>query len=71
MPATLNINEIYAQVKQLDKEQQLTLLERLVLLIRKKERQSDPVRLSSISGIGAELWKDVDINKFIDEERQW
>lgn len=71
MPATLNVNEIYSQVRQLDKEQQLTLLERLVLLIRKKEQKSDAVTLSSISGLGADLWKDVDIDKFIDEERQW
>jgi hypothetical protein len=71
MPATLNVNEIYSQVRQLDKEQQLTLLERLVLLIRKKEQKSDAVTLSSISGLGADLWKGVDIDKFIDEERQW
>jgi hypothetical protein len=37
MPTVLTINDILAQVKQLDKEAQLTLLEKIVRLLRKPE----------------------------------
>lgn len=46
----LTVNHILSEVKQLDKEAQKNLLERLVLLIRKKESINNDVKLSSISG---------------------
>ena len=68
----LKVNDILTEVKQLDKEEQLNLLEKLVLLIRKKEiKQNNHLKLSSISGIGAEIWRDIDIDKYIQSEREW
>ncbi|MHA4807488.1 hypothetical protein ACX0G9_05260 [Flavitalea flava] len=40
MPGSLSINSILLQVKQLDREGQLTLLEKIALLIRKTEGQN-------------------------------
>jgi hypothetical protein len=37
MAASLNINNILSQVKQLDKEDQLTLLQRMASLLKRKE----------------------------------
>lgn len=37
MAASLNINDILAQIKQIDKEDQLTLLQRMVYLLKKKK----------------------------------
>jgi hypothetical protein len=67
----LTVNHILSEVKQLDKEDQLNLLERLVLLIRKKENIAKDVKLSSISGIGSEIWSNMDIDKYIESEREW
>ena len=39
MNADLNVNDILLQVKRLDKEDQLSLLEKLALLIGKSERK--------------------------------
>ena len=71
MNADLNVNDILLQVKHLDKEDQLSLLEKLVLLIRKSERKGNITKLSSISGVGSSLWSNTDIDKYIDQERQW
>jgi hypothetical protein len=73
MPASLNINDILSQVKQLDKEDQLNLLQRLALLLKKKEVTKDAsLRLTSLSGLGSEIWKSTnDIDNYIDGERQW
>ena len=73
MATPLNINEILTQVKKLDKEDQLTLLQRMASLLKRGEtKRTESTLLSSISGIGSDIWKDVkNINGYIDEERQW
>jgi len=42
MAVTLNINDILLQIKQLDKDAQLTLLEKIVRLLQKPETDSNP-----------------------------
>ena len=72
MPTSLNINDILSQVKRLDKEEPLNLLQRLVLLLRKTEiAKTSSLRLTFLSGLGREIWRDANIDKYIDEERQW
>lgn len=73
MAKSLNINDILSQVKQLDKEDQLTLLQRLTSLLKRTEATKVPsVGLTSLSGLGSEIWKSADdIDNYVDEERQW
>ena len=73
MAASLNINDILSQVKQLDKEDQLTLLQRMAYLLKRREaKKTTPTQLTSLSGLGSEIWKSANsIDKYIDEERQW
>lgn len=71
MSATLNLHDILSKVKELDKKDQFTLLERLVALIRKNESANTPVKLSKISGIGSKVWKKTNIDEYIEQERQW
>ncbi|MEO6721865.1 MAG: hypothetical protein ABIN67_15965 [Ferruginibacter sp.] len=71
MSATLNITDILSRVKELDKDEQLTLLEKLVGLIRKNGPTKSHIKLSGISGIGSKIWSETSIDKYIDEERQW
>lgn len=73
MATSLNINDILTQVKQLDKEDQLTLLQRLSYMIKKGEGvKSNSIRLTLLSGLGGEIWKSCnDIDRYIDEERKW
>ena len=71
MSSTLNIHDILSKVKELDKDEQLTLLEKLIALIRKNESIKSPSKLSRISGIGSKIWKKTNIDEYIDRERQW
>jgi hypothetical protein len=71
MPTALNIQDILSQVRQLGKDEQYTLLERLIALVRKREDAPKAANLSSITGIGAEIWKGTDIDSYVDHERQW
>jgi len=71
MNSDLNVNDILLQVKRLDKEDQISLLEKLALLISKSERKEIKTKLSSISGVGSSLWSHTDIDEYVDQERQW
>lgn len=73
MATSLNVDDILSQVKQLDKEDQLTLLQRVAYLLKRSEGKKDSsVRLVSLSGLGREIWENTDhIDKYIDEERKW
>jgi hypothetical protein len=71
MSTTLNIRKIMTQVKHLNKEEQYTLLECLIALVRKTDDTHQNQKLSSISGVGSEIWKNVNIDEYIDHERQW
>lgn len=56
----------------LNKDDQLTLLEHLVQLIKETRNTADqPVRLSSIGGLGQDVWKNVNIESYLEQERQW
>jgi hypothetical protein len=73
MAASLNIDDILSQVKQLDKEDQLTLLQRIAYLLKRREtKKTTSTRLTSLTGLGSDIWKSGDeIDKYIEEERQW
>ncbi|PWK75287.1 hypothetical protein LX99_03780 [Mucilaginibacter oryzae] len=71
MNTDLNINDILLQVEQLDREAQQSLFEKLALMIRKPEQKKSKVKLSSISGLGASVWSKIDIDDYVDHERQW
>ena len=71
MPSSINLQDLLSKVKELDKAEQFTLLERLVALIRKQEKITPPTKLSKISGIGSKVWKNANIDEYIDVERQW
>ena len=73
MATSLNINDILSQVKRLDKEDQLTLLQRLASLLKRTEStKGASMHLTALSGLGSEIWKSTDdIDYYIDGERQW
>jgi RecB family exonuclease len=72
MAASVNINDILSQVKELNKDDQHNLLHRLAHLLKKNEAEKNaPKHLISLSGLGSEIWKNIDIDTYIEEERQW
>ena len=73
MEASLTINTILSEARKLSKDEQLTLLQRLVWLLKKPEPVGNSaVKLSSLAGVGSELWGNADdITKYLEDERQW
>jgi hypothetical protein len=71
MNAELGLNEILSQVKKLNKLDQATLLKKVKEIVGGKEKINKPVKLSEISGVGASLWSNTNIDQYVDNERQW
>ena len=72
MEALYTVNDILSQVKKLDKEDQYNLLQKLAVLLKKKDANVCALSLISLSGLGSEIWKSKnDIDNYIDEQRQW
>jgi hypothetical protein len=71
MPRALNLNNILSEVKKLGKDEQLSLLEKLAQLIRSEGKKKSSAKISSISGVGSEIWKGVNIDEYLEQERQW
>jgi hypothetical protein len=40
-------------------------------LVENKNEYSAPVKTTDLQGLGAEIWKDINIDRYIIEERQW
>ena len=70
MNAELNLNEILSQVKKLNKLDQVALLKKITSML-KKDKSKQPVKLSDISGLGSSIWHDINIDEYVDGERQW
>jgi ribosomal protein L18E len=71
MNTELTLNKILSQVQKLDKAEQASLLKKIASMLKNEEKSSSPVKLIEIAGLGSSIWQDADIDKYIDEERQW
>ena len=67
----MKLNKILLQVQKLNKFEQVALLKKISSLLNGNKQSQKPVRLIEISGLGSSLWHNIDIDKYVDEERQW
>jgi len=65
----VNYNQVMAEIKTLNLSDQLRLLEEMATLIRKKASQARPRSILELKGKGKEIWKEIDVNTYLDEER--
>ena len=71
MNAELSLKEILSQIKKLNKPEKVTLLKKITLMLTREEKTDKSAKLSEISGLGSSLWRDVNIDRYVDNERQW
>ena len=64
-----NYNQVISEIKLLNLSDQIRLLEETATLIRKKTGNLKPRSILELKGKGKDIWKDIDITKYIDEER--
>jgi DNA-binding HxlR family transcriptional regulator len=65
----VNYSHLISEIKTLKLSDQLRLLEEMAILIRKKAGESRPRSILELRGKGKKIWKDLDVQNYIDEER--
>ena len=71
MDTSIRISEILSQISSLDYETKIQVAEKILKMIRKKEVKKDEIKLSDLKGLGPEIWQNLDIDNYINSERQW
>ena len=71
MEKAININQLLSQVELLDNTSKLNLVERIIALIKKENKTKKNSSITDLNGLGKEIWKGVDVNKYVENERQW
>ena len=64
-----NYDHIISEIKTLNLSDQLRLLEEMAILIRKKTIKNQSRSILELKGKGKDIWKGLDVQKYIDEER--
>ena len=61
--------KILEEVGKLNQAEQLRLLEQIVVLIRNKTTMKTRRSILELQGMGKDVWKDIDAQKYVDKER--
>ena len=62
-------DQVLRMTKRLNLPEQLQLLETLSRLVRVQVTDAKPHSIMELEGLGAEIWRDVDAQAYIDQER--
>lgn len=62
-------DQVLKMTKRLNLPEQLQLLEILSRMVRDQVTEAKPHSIMELEGLGAEIWRDVDAQTYIDQER--
>ena len=65
----VSYSHLITEIKSLNLSDQLRLLEEMAVLIRKKASEGRSRSIMELEGKGKDIWKGLDVKKYIDEER--
>ena len=63
------LNDVVSRVQNLPPEEQEQLLDDLAKLLRQRATQRPRHNIMELEGMAKKLWRGIDVEKFIDEER--
>lgn len=66
---TYAYQEMLNSIQQLSLDEKLQLLEDLVAMVRYGEKEQGLHNIMEFKGIAKDAWKDVDVDKYIEQER--
>lgn len=74
MSKETQVKGILSQIKKLDYETRIELMEELLSLLKENKIEKENkrrTRLTDLNELGSEIWKDVNIDQYVEQERQW
>ena len=70
MDTSVNINQIVNQIEKLDYNNKISILARLVNLLKREGKVSHPSSITSLKGLGKDVWQKIDTASYISAERK-
>ena len=70
MERAKEIEDILTRVRQLNPADRLVILKEIAAIDQPEEPVKERRSLLALRGLGAEIWKDIDVDKYIEELRQ-
>lgn len=71
METTVKIDRIIKQVSLLDNDSKRRVVKKILAMLESQKQKRKPAKLTELKGLGAELWKDRDVDDFLKNERSW
>lgn len=62
-------NQVLSQVQHLEPDEQRRLLEELSAIVQQQYAARPKHRITEFKGLGKEVWRKIDVEKYIEEER--
>ena len=70
MDHTININQIINEIEKLDYNDKITIMSRIVSLLKHEEKSSQTYSITQLKGLGKNVWGKTNIATYIDSERE-
>lgn len=70
MENSMKLNDIINEIEKLDYEGKITLMSKILSLLKPKEIQNPHTRITLLKGLGKTVWKKTAIDAYIANERE-
>jgi hypothetical protein len=67
--STYTYEEVLSRAQSLTPDEQLRLVEDLAAIVRRRVTARPKHRITELKGLGKEIWQKIDVEKYIEEER--
>ncbi|MGM0619885.1 MAG: hypothetical protein ACQETJ_02485 [Bacteroidota bacterium] len=72
MDVSIKIDQIVKQVSSLDYNSKIQVAEKIISLLKAPEKKDNqPNKLTDLKGLGTEVWENIDVNDYLQNERSW
>ena len=70
MSSTINSNNIIQEIEALDYTNKINVMSKIIAMLKHSTKETKPINITKIKGLGKEVWQDVNIENYIAKERE-
>ena len=70
MSSTININNIIQEIEALDYTNKINVMSKIISMLKHSQKETTSTSITKIKGLGKEIWQDVNIETYINKERE-
>jgi len=70
MESAVNLQQIVAEIEKLDYEGKISLMTRILSLLRLEDQKKPAIPITQLQGLGKNIWSNIDIESYLKTERE-